>query len=208
MIEIRALRKSYGDLQVIKGIDASVAKGEVICIVGPSGSGKSTILRCINGLESYEGGVIDIDGIKVDRKAPTIKAIRTEVAMVFQRFNLFPHRTVLENVIEGPIYVKKEDRKQATEQRYFVQDDQTLDTVPQMSNPESINVDRQTLGKVDRALAQLPKRARYAFLMYRVHGKPQKDIATELGVSPTLVNFMIRDASVHCRKFVGAGAGF
>ena len=115
MIEIRALRKSYGDLQVIKGIDASVAKGEVICIVGPSGSGKSTILRCINGLESYEGGVIDIDGIKVDRKAPTIKAIRTEVAMVFQRFNLFPHRTVLENVIEGPIYVKKEDRKQATE---------------------------------------------------------------------------------------------
>ena len=115
MIEIRALRKSYGDLQVIKGIDASVAKGEVICIVGPSGSGKSTILRCINGLESYEGGVIDIDGIKVDRKAPTIKAIRTEVAMVFQRFNLFPHRTVLENVIEGPIYVKKEDRKLATE---------------------------------------------------------------------------------------------
>lgn len=99
-------------------------------------------------------------------------------------------------------------RKQATEQRYFVQDDQSLDTVPQMSNPESINVDRQTLGKVDRALAQLPKRARYAFLMYRVHGKPQKDIATELGVSPTLVNFMIRDASVHCRKFVGAGAGF
>ncbi|WP_426116310.1 amino acid ABC transporter ATP-binding protein [Pseudomonas sp. DSP3-2-2] len=115
MIEIRALRKSYGDLQVIKGIDASVAKGEVICIVGPSGSGKSTILRCINGLESYEGGLIEIDGIKVDRKAPTIKAIRTEVAMVFQRFNLFPHRSVLENVIEGPIYVKKEDRKQATE---------------------------------------------------------------------------------------------
>jgi len=115
MIEISALRKSYGDLQVIKGIDASVAKGEVICIVGPSGSGKSTILRCINGLESYEGGLIEIDGIKVDRKAPTIKAIRTEVAMVFQRFNLFPHRTVLENVIEGPIYVKKEDRKQATE---------------------------------------------------------------------------------------------
>ncbi|HEX8542378.1 MAG TPA: amino acid ABC transporter ATP-binding protein [Pseudomonas sp.] len=115
MIEIRALRKSYGDLQVIKGIDASVAKGEVICIVGPSGSGKSTILRCINGLESYEGGVIEIDGIKVDRKAPTIKAIRTEVAMVFQRFNLFPHRTVLENVIEGPIYVKKEDRKLAIE---------------------------------------------------------------------------------------------
>jgi len=113
MIEIRSLHKSYGSLQVIKGIDASVAKGEVVCIVGPSGSGKSTILRCINGLESYEGGVIEIDGIKVERKSATIKAIRTEVAMVFQRFNLFPHRTVLENVIEGPVYVKKENREQA-----------------------------------------------------------------------------------------------
>lgn len=93
-------------------------------------------------------------------------------------------------------------RRQATEQRYFVNDEQNLNAVPQLSNPESINVDRQTLGKVDRALAQLPERTRYAFVMYRVHGKPQKDIAAELGVSPTLVNFMIRDALVHCRNFV------
>jgi RNA polymerase sigma-70 factor (ECF subfamily) len=93
-------------------------------------------------------------------------------------------------------------RKQSVEQRYFVNDEQNLNAAPQVSNPESINVDRQTLGKVDRALAQLPERTRYAFVMYRVHGKPQKDIAVELGVSPTLVNFMIRDALVHCKNFV------
>lgn len=95
-------------------------------------------------------------------------------------------------------------RKQTLEQRYFVNDEQNLNAAPQESNPESINVDRQTLGKVDRALAQLPERTRYAFVMYRVHGKPQKDIAVELGVSPTLVNFMIRDALIHCKNFVEA----
>lgn len=110
MIEIRDLQKSYGTHQVLKGINATVSKGEVVCIIGPSGSGKSTILRCINGLESYNGGSVEIHGQRVDNTSPSIKAIRTEVAMVFQRFNLFPHRTVLENVIEGPIYVKGEKR--------------------------------------------------------------------------------------------------
>ncbi len=114
MIEIRGLQKFFGTHHVLKGVDASVAKGEVVCIIGPSGSGKSTILRCINGLESYSGGTIDIDGVHVDHQAPSIKLIRTEVAMVFQRFNLFPHRTVIENVVEGPIFVKGEARASAT----------------------------------------------------------------------------------------------
>ncbi|TBU73199.1 amino acid ABC transporter ATP-binding protein [Phytopseudomonas daroniae] len=113
MIEISGLKKSYGNLDVIKGVDATVAKGEVVCIIGPSGSGKSTILRCINGLESYQDGSITIDGQRVERGSRSIKAIRSEVAMVFQRFNLFPHRSVLENVIEGPVYVKGENRGQA-----------------------------------------------------------------------------------------------
>jgi polar amino acid transport system ATP-binding protein len=82
-------------------------------VIGPSGSGKSTILRCINGLEGYDRGEIRIDGIRVDRNDRSIIAIRTRVSMVFQRFNLFPHRTALENVIEGPIYVKKEPREDA-----------------------------------------------------------------------------------------------
>lgn len=113
MINIRALRKSYGSNAVIKGVDAQIAQGEVVCIIGPSGSGKSTILRCINGLETYDDGKITIEGNLVDATKPTIKDIRREVSMVFQRFNLFPHRTVLENVIEGPVHVLKESRVSA-----------------------------------------------------------------------------------------------
>ncbi|HET7492930.1 MAG TPA: amino acid ABC transporter ATP-binding protein [Bradyrhizobium sp.] len=113
MIELRNVHKSFGKLEVLKGITASVEKSEVVCIIGPSGSGKSTILRCINGLESYEAGDILVEGARVDNRAPGIVAIRTQVSMVFQRFNLFPHRTALENVAEGPIYVKNEPRADA-----------------------------------------------------------------------------------------------
>jgi polar amino acid transport system ATP-binding protein len=113
MIELSELHKSFGAIEVLRGITASVTRGEVVCIIGPSGSGKSTILRCINGLEEYDGGTITIDGVRVDRTSPGIKTIRTEIAMVFQRFNLFPHRTALENVIEGPIYVKGIRREEA-----------------------------------------------------------------------------------------------
>jgi len=113
MIELKDVHKSFGKVEVLKGISASVAKSEVVCIIGPSGSGKSTILRCINGLESYDRGEISVEGARVDRDSPSIVAIRTQVSMVFQRFNLFPHRTALENVIEGPLYVKREPREQA-----------------------------------------------------------------------------------------------
>jgi polar amino acid transport system ATP-binding protein len=113
MIELCNVHKSFGHLEVLKGISASVAKSEVVCIIGPSGSGKSTLLRCINGLESYEAGDILVEGARVERELPSIVAIRTKVSMVFQRFNLFPHRTALENVVEGPIYVKREPRLEA-----------------------------------------------------------------------------------------------
>jgi polar amino acid transport system ATP-binding protein len=113
MIELSDVRKSFGVVEVLRGITASVGRGEVVCIIGPSGSGKSTILRCINGLEGYDGGVISIDGARVDRASPAIKLVRTQIAMVFQRFNLFPHRTALENVVEGPIYVKGIRREEA-----------------------------------------------------------------------------------------------
>lgn len=111
IIELKNIRKSYGPVEVIKDISFSVEKGEVVCIIGPSGSGKSTLLRCINGLETYQGGEIVVHGEQVDARKSSIKQIRTRVAMVFQRFNLFPHLTVLENVAEGPIYVKKEPRE-------------------------------------------------------------------------------------------------
>jgi polar amino acid transport system ATP-binding protein len=113
MIELTDVHKSFGHTEVLKGITASVEKGEVVCIIGPSGSGKSTILRCINGLESYDRGDIRVKGARVERSSPSIVAVRTQVSMVFQRFNLFPHRTALENVIEGPIFVKREARTEA-----------------------------------------------------------------------------------------------
>ncbi|HEY9346250.1 MAG TPA: ATP-binding cassette domain-containing protein, partial [Inquilinus sp.] len=84
MIELKGVRKRFGAVEVLKGIDASVAKGEVVCIIGPSGSGKSTILRCINGLETYEAGEILVDGRRVDRAARSIVEIRSRVSMVFQ----------------------------------------------------------------------------------------------------------------------------
>jgi polar amino acid transport system ATP-binding protein len=115
MIELRDVHKSFGPLEVLKGITASVEKSEVVCIIGPSGSGKSTILRCINGLERYDSGDILVEGARVERDARSIVAIRTRVSMVFQRFNLFPHRTAIENVVEGPIFVKREPRAEALE---------------------------------------------------------------------------------------------
>jgi len=115
MIELRDVHKRFGANEVLKGITAAVEKSEVVCIIGPSGWGKSTILRCINGLESYEAGDILVEGARVDAHSPSIVDIRTQVSMVFQRFNLFPHRTALENIMEGPIYVKKEPRAEALE---------------------------------------------------------------------------------------------
>eukprot|EP01042_Synura_sphagnicola_P036682 gene36682-biopygen18124 len=115
MIVLDGVTKRFGDRTVLKGVDLAVARGEVLCLIGGSGSGKSTILRCINGLESYDGGAITVDGAKVDRADRSIQAIRTAMAMVFQRFNLFPHRTALQNVVEGPIHVKKEPAAQALE---------------------------------------------------------------------------------------------
>ena len=115
LIELTRVSKNFGSHQVIRDFDATVSTGEVVCIVGPSGSGKSTILRCINGLEPYQSGTITVGGVRVERGAATITAIRTRVSMVFQRFNLFPHRTALENVVEGPIYVKREPRREALE---------------------------------------------------------------------------------------------
>lgn len=116
MISVQDIYKSFGSLEVIKGVSFDVAKGEVVCIIGPSGSGKSTILRCINGLETYNRGAITIEGAKVNPLDRSIVDIRTQVSMVFQRFNLFPHRTALENVMEGPIFVKGVNRAEARDQ--------------------------------------------------------------------------------------------
>ena len=113
MIEIKGLKKSFDDLHVLKGIDQNVDEGEVLCIVGPSGSGKSTMLRCINRLEEPTDGEIYIDGELVTDS--NIDQMRTKMGMVFQSFNLFPHKSVIENLTIGPVNVKKESAKTAKE---------------------------------------------------------------------------------------------
>lgn len=113
MIEIRDVHKRFGAVEVLKGVSFRVDEGEVVCLVGPSGFGKSTVLRCINGLETYESGIIRELDQHVDDKSKNINALRRQIGMVFQRFNLFPHRSVLENVMEGPIYVNGESRSKA-----------------------------------------------------------------------------------------------
>lgn len=113
MIEVKGLRKSFGELEVLKGIDQNVEEGEVLCIVGPSGSGKSTMLRCINRLEEPTGGEIYIDGELITEK--NLDRIRTKMGMVFQQFNLFPHMSVLDNLTCGPINVKGVDKADAEE---------------------------------------------------------------------------------------------
>lgn len=115
MIEVRDLHKSFGSLEVLKGVNCSVEKSEVVCVIGPSGSGKSTFLRCLNRLEEATSGTIVIDGVALDGNPAHIAAIRREVGMVFQSFNLFPHMNVMDNVTCGAIHVKKTDPRKARE---------------------------------------------------------------------------------------------
>ena len=113
IIEIKDLNKWYGDFHVLKDINFSVKKGEIIVVCGPSGSGKSTLIRCINYLEQFQEGSITVDGIQVIDDVKKIKALREDVAMVFQHFNLFPHLSIVDNLTLSPIWVKKQPEKDA-----------------------------------------------------------------------------------------------
>lgn len=113
MIRINNLTKSFGDNHVIKGISTEIEDGEVAVVIGPSGSGKSTFLRCLNRLEEADGGEIIFEGVDINKKDTNIEKVREDMGMVFQSFNLFPHKTVLENITMAPILVKGEDKSQA-----------------------------------------------------------------------------------------------
>jgi general L-amino acid transport system ATP-binding protein len=115
IITIENMHKWYGDFHVLKDINLTVKKGERIVICGPSGSGKSTLIRCINRLEEHQRGKIVVDGIELTNDLKNIEKIRTEVGMVFQHFNLFPHLTIIENLTLGPIWVRKTPKKEAEE---------------------------------------------------------------------------------------------
>ncbi|MCS0543116.1 amino acid ABC transporter ATP-binding protein, partial [Aeromonas veronii] len=116
MIKVVDLNKSFGDLHVLKNINMNVQESEVVCLIGASGSGKSTLLRCLNFLEIKESGEIIINDEKIESTSHNLNEIRQRVGMVFQHFNLFPHMTVLQNVIEAPTQVKKMPKQEAIEQ--------------------------------------------------------------------------------------------
>ncbi|RZT24136.1 amino acid ABC transporter ATP-binding protein [Fictibacillus sp. BK138] len=113
MIKVKNLKKSFGDLEVLKDINAEIKPQEVVCVIGPSGSGKSTFLRCINKLEEITGGQVLVDGTDITDSKTNINKIREDVGMVFQQFNLFPHKTVLENVTLAPLKVRNANKEEA-----------------------------------------------------------------------------------------------
>lgn len=155
MIEIKGLKKSFGDLDVLKGIDLHIDEREVVVIIGPSGSGKSTLLRCINFLEEPTGGSIVVDGIPLDSNA-NINKVREEVGMVFQRFNLFPHMTVLDNITLAPLKVRKMEKSRAEQTAQNLLDRVGLGDKAD-AYPNQLSGGQQQRVAIARALAMNPK---------------------------------------------------
>jgi len=156
IIQVRNLEKCFGDLQVLKGINLTVNKGEVVALLGSSGSGKSTLLRCLNHLETITSGEITIDNIELNHSKKNISIIKREVGMVFQQFNLFPHMTVLENIVVGPIFVLKEDRKKAEAEAMILLEKIGL-TEKKDYYPKKLSGGQQQRVAIARALAMKPK---------------------------------------------------
>jgi len=156
VIKVSKLNKHFGPLHVLKDVDMEVKAGEVVCLIGASGSGKSTLLRCINFLETAQSGEIYIEGRLIDRKKDDLNKIRQEVGMVFQLFNLFPHKTVLGNVIEAPVMVKKTPVKQATEEAMALLEKVGLADKAR-SYPSQLSGGQKQRVAIARALAMHPK---------------------------------------------------
>ncbi|QNH06408.1 amino acid ABC transporter ATP-binding protein [Pseudomonas sp. B11D7D] len=156
LLNVTALHKYYGDNHVLKGIDLAVEEGEVVAIIGRSGSGKSTFLRTLNGLESINDGVIEVDGEYIDAARADLRSLRQKVGMVFQQFNLFPHLTVGENVMLAPQVVKKTSRADAEKVAR-----QMLERVGLAEKfdayPERLSGGQQQRVAIARALAMSPK---------------------------------------------------
>ena len=155
MIQIKDLRKSFGNLNVLKGVNLNIAEQEVLVIIGPSGCGKSTLLRCMNFLEEPTGGTVAIDGVVLKNDA-SINEVRKEVGMVFQRFNLFPHMTVLENLMLAPMKVRGVDKveAEATAKKYL----EKVGMADKANNyPEQLSGGQQQRVAIARALCMKPK---------------------------------------------------
>lgn len=156
MIKVENLHKAYGKLEVLKGINYEVYEKEVVCVIGPSGSGKSTFLRCINLLEEITDGAIYINGVMVNDPKTNINEIRTEVGMVFQQFNLFPHMTVIENITMAPMLIRKMDKKDGENLALELLDKVGLKEKA-YNYPEQLSGGQQQRVAIARALAMKPK---------------------------------------------------
>lgn len=155
MIELKDVRKSFGKNEVLKGINLQIDKGEVVVIIGPSGSGKSTVLRTMNYLEEPTSGHVIVDNMDLSDKNK-LNAVRTEVGMVFQNFNLFPHMTVLDNLILAPVNVRKTDKKEARDIAMKLLERVGLADKAQMY-PDSLSGGQKQRVAIARALAMKPK---------------------------------------------------
>lgn len=156
MIEVKDLKKSFGKLDVLRGISEKIEEQEVVCVIGPSGSGKSTFLRCLNLLEEPTGGEVYLDGERINAPGVDIDKIRERLGMVFQNFNLFPHMTVLDNVTLAPIKVKGKNKDEAEESALKI-----LETVglsdKAASFPASLSGGQKQRVAIARALAMEPE---------------------------------------------------
>ncbi len=156
MIVIKDLHKYFGQIEAVKGVDLTVRQGEVVIIIGPSGSGKSTVLRCINHLETPTSGGIYIEGLHLEDKSTDINAVRAEVGMVFQQFNLFPHLTALENVTIAQRLVRKRNKAEAEQ---IGMEQLTRVGIPEKADsyPRQLSGGQQQRVAIARSLAMNPK---------------------------------------------------
>ncbi len=156
IVQIRNLHKLFGRIHAVDDVSLDVEKGEVIVIIGPSGSGKSTLLRCVNRLELPSGGTISIDGVEIRNDERQINQMREEVGMVFQQFNLFPHRTALENITLGPMVVRGWDRERAEALAHELL---AKVGIPEKADayPEQLSGGQQQRVAIARSLAMEPK---------------------------------------------------
>src|SRR5699024_7192167 len=156
MIEVKDLHKSFGSLEVLKGIDCFIEEKEVLCVIGPSGSGKSTFLRCLNMLDKLTSGDVIGDGKTLADSANNINEVRTEIGMVFQQFNLFPHKSVLENIVLAPQKVRKLASNEAKKRALTLLDKVGLSDKADMY-PDQLSGGQQQRVAIARALAMEPK---------------------------------------------------
>lgn len=156
VIRVKGLTKQFGQLAVLRGIDCTITASEVVCVIGPSGSGKSTFLRCLNGLEDASGGQVLVGGVSVHDPKTDVDALRSEIGMVFQRFNLFPHKTVLENITLAPTKVRGLTAAQARARA-----SQLLEKVGLLDKidayPNQLSGGQQQRVAIARALAMQPR---------------------------------------------------